>query len=223
MIIIKGVAQGLLYLYNELGLIAPHGHLKSSNVLLNKKGEPLLTDYALSPIVNQEHAQELMIAYKSPEYRQLGRITKKTDIWSLGILIIEILTGRFPTNTIQQGKGSDADLATWVNSIAREDWMEKVFDKDMGGKSEACEEEMVKLLNIGLACCEMDVEKRWDIKEVVERIEQVKEKDDNTNNTNHHNKNNASKDEDFYTSYTSDTHSTRGLSDDFTNSTANWL
>ncbi|KAK3017888.1 hypothetical protein RJ639_004692 [Escallonia herrerae] len=49
--IVKGVARGLLYLYNELpSLIAPHGHLKSSNVLLNESSEPLLTDYGLAPV-----------------------------------------------------------------------------------------------------------------------------------------------------------------------------
>lgn len=178
----KGIARGLLYLYNELpSITAPHGHLKSANVILNDSWEPVLTDYALSPIVNQEHAKELMTAYKSPEYKQQGRITKKTDIWSLGILILEILTGKFPTNNVQQGKGNETDLATWVQSIQREDWMPEVFDKDMGGgKNKFEEEDMVKLLEIGLSCCEMDVEKRWEMKEVVERIEELREKDGNS-------------------------------------------
>lgn len=79
-------------------------------------------------------------------------------------------------------------MASWVqssiNNVRELDWMEKVFDKDMGGNwkssksssSSSCEEEeMVKLLKIGLGCCEMDVEKRWDMKEVVGRIEEVRE------------------------------------------------
>ncbi|KAK2988353.1 hypothetical protein RJ640_001538 [Escallonia rubra] len=201
--IVKGVARGLLYLYNELpSLIAPHGHLKSSNVLLNESSEPLLTDYGLAPVVNQEHAQELMIAYKSPEYKQNGRITRKTDVWSLGILILEILTGKFPTNSLQQGKGSDADLGTWVQTMVREEWDKvEVFDKEMGG-TKSNEGEMIKLLKIGLSCCEVDVEKRMDMKEIVDRIEELREKDG---------------DEDFYSSYTSegDMRSSRGLSDDF--------
>ncbi|WOG92858.1 hypothetical protein DCAR_0312135 [Daucus carota subsp. sativus] len=181
--IIKGVARGLQYLYNELpSLIAPHGHLKSANVVLNEEWEPQLTDYALSRIVNQEDTQDLMIAYKSPEYKQLGRISKKTDVWSLGMLILEILTGRFPANMIQQGKGvaDNAELATWVETLVRENenWKNKVFDRDMmtdiNGVGEEEHQEMLKLLKIGLACCEMDVEKRLDIKEAVERIEDVK-------------------------------------------------
>lgn len=183
--IVKGVARGLLYLYTELpSLIAPHGHLKSANVVLNEAWEPLLNDYALSRLVNQEDAQDLMIMYKSPEYRTQGRISKKTDVWSLGILTLEILTGRFPANIIQQGKGviDNGDLASWVEIQVKEneDWKNKVFDKNLmmnikaGGEEE---QEMHKLLKIGLACCEMDVEKRLDIREAVEQIENVRETD----------------------------------------------
>ncbi|KAI3957145.1 hypothetical protein MKW98_002772 [Papaver atlanticum] len=178
--IVKGVAKGLAYLYKELpSLIVPHGHLKSSNVLLNESFEPLLADYALVPLINQEHATQLMVAYKSPEYAQLGRTTKKTDIWSFGVLILEILTGKFPSNYLQQAKGSNggnSDLASWVKSVVKDDeWTGEVFDKDMKGTKDA-EEEMMKLLKIGLGCCEDDVEKRLDWKEVVEKIEELKDR-----------------------------------------------
>ncbi|OVA19297.1 Protein kinase domain [Macleaya cordata] len=187
--IIKGVAKGLAHLYHELpSLIVPHGHLKSSNVLLNEAFEPLLADYALVPLINQEHATQLMVAYKSPEYTQFGRTTKKTDVWSLGILILEMITGKFPANYLKQSnKGNNnaanSDLASWVNSVVREEWTGEVFDKDMKGTKNA-EEEMMKLLKIGLGCCEEDVEKRWDWKEAVEKIEELKERESSSNDDN---------------------------------------
>lgn len=198
--IIKGIAKGLAYLYTELPtLIAPHSHLKSSNVLLSKSFTPLLTDYGLVPLINQEIAQALMVAYKSPEYKQHGRITKKTDVWSFGTLILEILTGKFPTQNLQQGQASDTDLASWVNSVSQEEWEDEVFDKEMGGTTNS-KWEMVKLLKIGLACCEGDVGKRWDMKEAVEKIEELKEKDS---------------EDDFYSSYASEMESpSRQLSDE---------
>lgn len=178
--IIQGVAKGLSYLYNELpSLMAPHGHLKSSNVLLDRSYNPLLTDYGLVPVVNQDRAQEYMIAYKSPEYKNNGRITKKTDVWSLGMLILETMTGRFPSSFFQQGsKGNEADLVSWVESMVKEGNtdVDRVFDKNMGRKDKS-KGEMTKLLQIGLNCCEEEVDKRWDLKKVVERIEQVKERD----------------------------------------------
>ncbi|XAR47973.1 Non-specific serine/threonine protein kinase [Bertholletia excelsa] len=200
--IIKGVAKGLLYLQNELpSLMIPHGHLKSSNVLLNESFEPLLTDYSLVPIVNPEHAQEIMVAYKSPEYKHNERITKKTDVWSLGVIILEILTGKFPSNFLEQGKESDIDLVTWVQSVVHEERTGEVFDKEIG-VTKNCICEMTKLLKIGLACIEIDVEKRSDMKDVVDKIEELKEKDI---------------DEEYYSSHTSegDLKSSRGLSDDF--------
>ncbi|KAL5836271.1 hypothetical protein ACOSQ4_015768 [Xanthoceras sorbifolium] len=205
--VIKGVAKGLGYLYKELpSLIAPHGHIKSSNVLLNEAYEPFLTDYGLIPVINQESAQDLMVAYKSPEFLQHGRITKKTDVWGLGILILEILTGKLPTNFLQQGKQkTDVDLAAWVNSVVGstddENKSSDVFDKDMGGTNN-CQGEMMKLLNIALACCEAEVDNRLDFKEALEKIEELKERDG---------------DEDFYSSCASeaDIKSSRGKSDDF--------
>ncbi|CAA0818717.1 Pollen receptor-like kinase 1 [Striga hermonthica] len=169
----KGVCRGLVYLYNELpSLTAPHGHLKSSNVLLDADYSPLLTDYGLVPVVNQEYAQDHMISYKSPEYRQAGRITKKTDVWSLGILVLEIMTGRFPSNFVQQGS-SDQDLAAWV-SEAVAGGADEVFDADMA-HGERSVPEMERLVRIGLECCDSDVEKRPDIKEAASRIEEVRE------------------------------------------------
>nr|XP_043629106.1 pollen receptor-like kinase 4 [Erigeron canadensis] len=178
--IVKGVARGLLHLYHELpSLIAPHGHLKSSNVLLNREFESLLTDYGLIPITNQEHARDVMIAFKSPEYKNHGRITKKTDVWSLGVLILEIMTGKFPANTFSQSKGGDVELTNFVDSMFKEEMTVDMFDKEIGEFNKHNEGEMLKLLTIGLSCCEPNVEKRWDIKEVVDRIEDVKEKNEN--------------------------------------------
>ncbi|KAL6996078.1 actin-regulating kinase prk1 [Sarracenia purpurea var. burkii] len=179
--IVKGVARGLAHLYSELpSLIVPHGHLKSSNVLLDESFEPLLMDYTLVPVVNPEHAQRIMVAYKSPEYTRHARTTRKTDVWSLGILILEILTGKFPANYLSPGTGNNMDnLASWVDSIVKED-AAQVFDEEMGYTHNGTKGEMLKLFKIGVACCEEDVEKRLDIKEALEKIEDLKERDSTT-------------------------------------------
>ncbi|KAK2425521.1 pollen receptor kinase [Trifolium repens] len=179
--IVKGVARALSYLYSALpSVIVPHGHLKSSNVLLDESFEPLLTDYALSPLINLDHAQQIIMPYKSPEYAQLGRITKKTDVWSFGILILEILTGKFPENYITPRHNSDSDLASWVNMMITEKRTSDVFDVEMGGVGTS-KAELLKLLKIGLSCCEENVERRLDIKEALEQIEDLNEGQTNTN------------------------------------------
>uniref|UniRef100_A0A0D9WSX3 Protein kinase domain-containing protein n=1 Tax=Leersia perrieri TaxID=77586 RepID=A0A0D9WSX3_9ORYZ len=171
-----GVARGLAHLYDELPMLTvPHGHLKSSNVLLDAAFQPILSDYALVPVVTPHHAAQVMVAYKSPECGETGRPSKKSDVWSLGILILEVLTGKFPANYLRQGRGSATDLAGWVNSVVREEWTGEVFDKDMRG-TRAGEGEMVKLLKVGLGCCESDVDRRWDLREAVTRIEELRER-----------------------------------------------
>ncbi|CAJ1954904.1 unnamed protein product [Sphenostylis stenocarpa] len=173
--IVKGVARGLAYLYSALpSVIVPHGHLKSSNVLLDESFEPLLTDYALSPVINLDHAQQIIMPYKSPEYAQLGRITKKTDVWSFGILILEILTGKFPANYLTLRHNTDSDIASWVNTMITEKRTSDLFDAEMGGIGN-CKSELLKLLKIGLSCCEENVERRLDIKEALQLIEDLKE------------------------------------------------
>ncbi|KAF5456559.1 hypothetical protein F2P56_026029 [Juglans regia] len=180
--IIKGVARGLAYLHREFpNLTLPHGHLKSSNVLLDHTFMPLLSDFALVPVVNKEHAQQYMAAYKSPEFTQRDRTAQKTDVWCLGILILELLTGKFPANYLKHGKGENPDLASWVNSVVREEWTGEVFDYDMKGTKNS-EEEMLKLLKVGMCCCEGDVDRRWELREALEKIEDLKERDNEDDN-----------------------------------------
>uniref|UniRef100_A0A0E0LEC4 non-specific serine/threonine protein kinase n=1 Tax=Oryza punctata TaxID=4537 RepID=A0A0E0LEC4_ORYPU len=202
--IIKGVARGLAHLYDELPMLTvPHGHLKSSNVLLDAAFEPILSDYALVPVITPHHAAQVrrlnndgdddraprrradtdwewfvlqvMVAYKSPECGETGRPSKKSDVWSLGILILEVLTGKFPANYHRQGR-KGTDLAGWVHSVVREEWTGEVFDQEMRG-TRGGEGEMVKLLKVGLGCCESDVDKRWDHREALARIEELRDRD----------------------------------------------
>ncbi|BAT82003.1 hypothetical protein LR48_Vigan07g214400 [Vigna angularis] len=176
--IIKGVARGLAYLYENFpGKIVPHGHLKSSNVVLDHSFEPKLNEYGLVEVMNKSHAQKFMAAYKAPETSKFGRPNVKSDVWCLGILILEVLTGKFPANYLRHGKGgNNSDLATWVDSVVREEWTGEVFDKDILGTRNG-ESEMLKLLRIGMFCCKWSVENRWDWNEAVAKIEEVKEND----------------------------------------------
>ncbi|XP_022131629.1 probable LRR receptor-like serine/threonine-protein kinase At4g31250 [Momordica charantia] len=194
--IIKGVARGLFHLHKELPhLSLPHGHLKSSNILLGQHFTPMLSDYALSPLLNKDHAHHHMAAYKSPEFARHDRASKTADVWSLGILILEVLTGKFPANYLRQGKGANADLAAWVDAVVREEWTAEVFDNDMIGVGvDDWDGEMLKLLKIGMCCCEWEVGKRWGLKEALERIEELSERGHNFED----------EDDEYYSSYGSE-------------------
>ncbi|XP_042404468.1 pollen receptor-like kinase 4 [Zingiber officinale] len=170
--IVKGVAKGLNYLYEELQMLSvPHGHLKSTNVLLNDSLQPLLTDFALIPVMNPAHAAQFMAAFKCPEYKKQERTCKKSDVWSLGVLILEILTGKVPATE----KGG-TDLPALVSSVPREEWASKVLDGEVQPTPAATTKEaLIELLQIGLDCCEEDDEKRCELEEALDRIEALKE------------------------------------------------
>ncbi|CAN8321435.1 unnamed protein product [Cochlearia groenlandica] len=178
--IIKGVTKGLSYLYNMLPtLTTPHGHIKSSNVVLNESFEPLLTDYALRPVMSSDHAHNFMTSYKSPEYipTKGQTLTKKTDVWCLGVLILEVLTGRYPENYLAQGYDKKMSIVTWVNDRVKEKKTGDVFDKEMRGKKNV-KSVMIGLLKIGLRCCEEDEERRIDIREALDMVEMLRDGDD---------------------------------------------
>ena len=174
--IIKGAARGLAHLYDELPMLTvPHGHLKSSNVLLDEAFGAVLSDYALVPVVTPHIAAQVMVAYKAPECAApQGKPSKKSDVWSLGILILEVLTGKFPANYLQKGRQGGGDLASWVQSVVAEERTDEVFDKDITG-ARGCEADMVKLLQVGLGCCDADVDRRWELKTVIARIDEIRE------------------------------------------------
>jgi serine/threonine protein kinase len=172
--IIKGAARGLAHLYDELPMLTvPHGHLKSSNVLLDGAFEAVLSDYALVPVVTAQTAAQVMVAYKAPECAvPHGKPSKKSDVWSLGILVLEVLTGKFPANYLGNKERQNADLAGWVQCVVDEERTGEVFDKDITG-ARGAEADMVKLLQVGLGCCEADVERRWELKTAIARIDEI--------------------------------------------------
>lgn len=170
--IVQGIARGLEYLHTELGsLNLPHGNLKSSNVLLGPDFEPLLTDFGFSPLVNNPQAIQALLAYKSPEAAQTQQTSPKCDIYCLGIIILEILTGKFPSQYLNHGKGG-IDIVDWVRSAISEGKGADLFDPEIINSRNSIGE-MEKLLRIGAACTESNPDRRPEIREVIGWIEEV--------------------------------------------------
>ncbi|KAI9122802.1 hypothetical protein K1719_005691 [Acacia pycnantha] len=107
--IIKGIAQDLRFLHSHFSSYdLPHGNLKSSNVLLTQDYETLLSDYALHPLLNPNSFP--LFAFKSPDYVEHQLISQKADVYCLGIIILEIITGKLPS----QYHSNDEDNTTDV-------------------------------------------------------------------------------------------------------------
>ncbi|KAK6774513.1 hypothetical protein RDI58_029752 [Solanum bulbocastanum] len=170
--IIQGVASGMCYLHSEFASYAvPHGNLKSSNILLNEKYDPLLSDYAFYPLINNTQIVQSLFAYKAPEAIQHQYLTAKCDIYCLGIIILEILTGKFPSQYLNNQKGG-TDVVQWVQSAIADQRESELIDPEIASATDSVEQ-MVKLLHVGAACTISDPDKRIDMKEALRRIEEI--------------------------------------------------
>lgn len=119
--IAEDVAHGLAYIHQVSSLI--HGNLKSSNVLLGVDFEACITDYCLALFADSSFSEDPdSAAYKAPEARSSShKCTAKSDVYAFGVLLIELLTGKHPS---QHPFLAPADLQDWVRAMRDDDGSE---------------------------------------------------------------------------------------------------
>ena len=112
-----------------------------------------------------------MVSYKSPDYQHQHKISKKTDIWSYGCLLLELLTGKISAHSAPEGI-QGVELCHWVHRAVREEWTAEVFDAEITEDKSAWKG-MVRLMEIGLWCIEISPDKRPEMGEVVRELEGI--------------------------------------------------
>lgn len=178
--LVLGAARGLARIHEEYGdAKIPHGNVKSSNVLLDKNGVACISDFGLSLLLNPVHAIARLGGYKAPEQSEVKRLSQKADVYSFGVLLLEVLTGRAPsqypspTRPKFEEEEETVDLPKWVRSVVKEEWTGEVFDQELL-RYKNIEEELVSMLHVGLACVVPQPEKRPAMSEVAKMIEEIR-------------------------------------------------
>ncbi|EOA18978.1 hypothetical protein CARUB_v10007617mg [Capsella rubella] len=168
-----GSARGILYLHTEADPPIIHRDIKPSNILLDIKLNPKVADFGISKLialdgggVQRDHVTTIVKGtpgYVDPEYYLSHRLTEKSDVYSLGIVFLEILTGMRP---ISHGR----NIVREVNEACEAGMMMSVIDGSMGQYSEEC---VKRFMELAIKCCQDNPDARPTMLEIVRELENL--------------------------------------------------
>ncbi|KAG2550069.1 hypothetical protein PVAP13_9KG241800 [Panicum virgatum] len=175
--IIEGIAHGLLYLHKHSRLRVIHRDLKPSNILLDSEMNPKISDFGLAKIFSSNNTQRNTTqrvvgtyGYMAPEYASEGIFSIKSDVFSFGVLVLEILSGK--RNSGSQQCGGFINLIGYAWQLWEEErWIELV-DASLFPKSHSVD--MMRCINIALLCVQENADDRPTMADVVSMLSSEK-------------------------------------------------
>ncbi|XP_024536370.1 LRR receptor-like serine/threonine-protein kinase FEI 1 [Selaginella moellendorffii] len=147
-----GTARGLGHLHHRCVPPIIHRDIKSSNVLLDRNLEACVSDFGLARLLEENDSQVTTIVagtfgYLAPEYMQSGRATEKSDVYSYGVVLLELLSGKRPTDVCFTAKG--LNIVGWASAMMLQNRCLEIFDPHCRG---AQLESMEAVLEVAAMC-----------------------------------------------------------------------
>ncbi|KAG2679138.1 hypothetical protein I3760_11G036900 [Carya illinoinensis] len=167
-----GSARGLAYLHHDCCPKIVHRDIKSSNILLDEKLEPRVSDFGLAKLLVDEDAHVTTVVagtfgYLAPEYLQSGRATEKSDVYSYGVLLLELVTGKRPTDSTFVKRG--LNVVGWINMLLKQNRLDEVLDKRC---TDAEMESVEAILELAATCTDANPDDRPSMNHVLQLLEQ---------------------------------------------------
>ncbi|CAA2935008.1 probable serine threonine- kinase At1g01540 [Olea europaea subsp. europaea] len=170
--IILGTAKGLAYLHEGLEPKVVHRDIKASNILLDRQWNAKLSDFGLAKLLNSESSYVTTrvmgtFGYVAPEYACTGMLNEKSDIYSFGIFIMEIITGRSPVDYSRpQG---EINLVDWLKMMVGNRKSEEVVDPKLPERPAS--KALKRVILVALRCVDPDAKKRPKMGHVIHMLE----------------------------------------------------
>ncbi|KAK4787944.1 hypothetical protein SAY86_011777 [Trapa natans] len=170
--IILGIARGMLYLHEDSRLIVIHRDLKASNILLDEEMNPKISDFGLARIFEGKQTAGCTdrvigtYGYMSPEYALEGSFSTKSDVFSFGIVVLEIISGKRNTGFIQTKIARNVLTYAWRLWIEGNavNLVEPMLEGNFNG------EEAVKCIKLALLCVQNDPQDRPTMSNIVSTL-----------------------------------------------------
>lgn len=177
--ILREVAAGLAFLHESCSPSIVHRDIKASNVLLDGECGARIADFGLARLVEKERShvstQEAAgtAGYMAPEYREgVTAVTAKGDVYSFGVLVMEMVTGRRPSWPVKRGGGGgEMGMVEWVRGMVEGGREREILDGLLMGKEEVLESELRAVLRVAYRSTEEKPGCRPGIAEVIKLLD----------------------------------------------------